>query len=82
MKGAFFMTQTFENASVVDLSPPQSRGAALAVNGAMLGLGLITGSLISVGLGTLMKHAAPYLVASICHFLCWLLCFGSKKRFQ
>ena len=65
IKGTFFMTQTFENAAVVDLSVPSERGAALALNGAMLGLGLISGSLMSVGLGTLMAHAAPYLVASL-----------------
>ena len=65
IKGAFFMTQTFENAAVVDLCAPAERGPALAMNGAMLGVGLISGSLVSVGLGTLMQHAAPYLVAAI-----------------
>lgn len=63
------MTQTFENAAVVDLSPPEDRGAALALNGAMLGLGLISGSGMSIGLGKLMAHAAPYLVASLVSLL-------------
>lgn len=65
IKGAFFMSQTFENAAVVDLSGAHERGAHLALNGAMLGIGLIGGSLVSVGMGALMHHAAPYLVASV-----------------
>ena len=66
VKGMFFMSQTFENAAVVDVSLPAERGAGLALNGAMMGIGLITGSLISYRFGALLNHAFPFLFATVC----------------
>jgi hypothetical protein len=77
IKGMFFLTQIFENAAVIDMCAPADRGAALALNGAMLGIGLISGSVISVVLGSWLNHAFPFLLASLFSFAMLL---GKKKK--
>ena len=68
-QGLFFMTMTFENATVVDVNAPADRGTGLALNGAMMGIGLIVGSLISYRFGYMLDHAFSFVVATFASIL-------------